>query len=542
MTVHYAIDSLTVRDDRLFGWGWLLSERAAIEHIEIRIPYAGGETVLSCLRAGARSDLAQAFPHVPHAASAGFIMLGRIPAPDVGRVATVVAHLEDGTNEVRELPDFPHRYIRQSVRRTGYVSRLRNAVRHLRERGLRSVFARACAQLADAVATWWRKYAPQPARPKGRRPVVVFDHALGGGANRFRDEWVARRLLDGDAVHVVTPMMARLVYQVSDHVGPMTRMREFAALGEVLAALNAAEGCDVVINNLVSFDAPLEIVHWACSQKRRGAHVTFFLHDYFAVSPSWTLVDDRGRYCGLPSPDRCRDCLARNVVPFLSFYDNTSIGEWRSVWAGLLAECDEIVAFSRASAAILSQAFPAIAPERILIRPHRVDYLPSDARARPSLEMPLVVAVIGHISEHKGSGILRAVVNEVRRSGAPLRFKVFGSIDNLASSDVLDVVGPYRVQDLPALIEQHGVGICMLPSICPETFSYVTSEIIHFGMPLAVFDLGAPAERARGYEFGRVLTSMEPAEVIGQLLQFGEDLKSRLQPSTLRHAQLQDRP
>jgi glycosyltransferase involved in cell wall biosynthesis len=41
------------------------------------------------------------------------------------------------------------------------------------------------------------------------------------------------------------------------------------------------------------------------------------------------------------------------------------------------------------------------------------------------------------------------------------------------------------------------VGLCLLPSIWPETFSYVTQELMSLGVPLVCFDLGAPAECVR---------------------------------------------
>lgn len=529
MTVHCAVDSLARNGERLFGWGWVLSERAAAERVEVRIPCEdGNEVVLPGLRTGTRADLAEAFPSIPHAATSGFLIIGRIPQPSVDRVACVVVYLQDGSHEVCELPGFPGRYVGQPLPRPAAGTRWRRAVHCLRKEGVVSFCRRALHRIAGIAAGWWHRIdLRRLATSSGMRPVVVFDHAMGGGANRFRDESVARCLADGRVVYVVNPALPRLAYQVSRRGTLLPQSKEFMQLADALAALDGLGGCDVVLNDLVSFDNPLQVIRWAQSRKAAGGRLTFFLHDYFAACPSWTLIDDTGRYCGLPSPERCRECLARNAVPFLSFYRDLSITQWRASWGALLAECDEIVAFSRASAEILSRAYPDIPPRRIEIRPHRVDYLSAGARARPELSLPLVIGIPGHISAHKGARVLREVIEEVRRSGAPMRFKVFGSVDNLASSEFLDVLGPYRTEQLPALLEAHGVGICLLPSICPETFSYVTSEIVHFGMPLAVFDLGAPAERARAYALGRVLTSMEPKEIVRQLLDFGEDLRAR---------------
>lgn len=528
MTIHYSIDSLARNGERLFGWGWILSERAATERVDLHVPAEdGSEVILTGLRTGMRDDLAAVFPTIPHAAAAGFLILGRIPHPAVDRLAYLVAYLDDGSREVRELPGFPGDYLHKPLERT-LQARWHSAIRSLRREGMAAFCRRAIERIAGNVGDWWRHIdRPLLAPPSSTRPVVVLDHAMGGGANRFRDEWVARCTADRRVVYVVSPVIARLAYQIERRGAGHARVKEYSHLAEALDALDALGGCDVAINDLVSFDDPHSVIHWAHAQKSKGGRLTFFLHDYFAVCPSWTLVDDTGRYCGLPSPDRCRQCLARNAVPFHSFYQCDSITEWRASWRNLLVECDEIVAFSRASAEILVKAHPEIHPERIEIRPHRVDYLPAAAKARPALTLPMVIGILGHVSAHKGATVLRDVIQEVRESGAPIRFKVFGSVDNMSPSEYLDVLGPYKTEQLPSLIEAHGVGICFLPSVCPETFSYVTSEIIHLGMPLAVFDLGAPAERARSYDLGRVLTSMEPAAVVHQLLEFGEDLRSR---------------
>lgn len=533
MTVHYSIDSLASNGERLFGWGWILSERAATVRVDLHVPGEdGSEVVLTGLRTGMREDLAAAFPAIPHAAEAGFMILGRIPLPTVDRLAYVVAYLDDGSREVRELPGFPGRYLLQPLPKRTVQARWRSAIRSLRQEGMASFCRRLINRVKAIASEWWSRIdRPLLAAPTDRRPVVVLDHAMGGGANRFREEWVARCLADGRVVYVVSPVISRLAYQVERRGTALPRVKEYSRLADALDALDALGGCDVAINDLVSFDDPQGVIRWAQLQKAGGGQLTFFLHDYFAACPSWTLIDDTGRYCNLPSPERCRQCLARNAVPFLSFYQCESITEWRASWRRLLVECDEIVAFSRASAEILARAHPDIRPERIEIRPHRVDYLSVSARAKPVLTLPVVIGILGHISAHKGAVVLREVIQEVRDSGAPIRFKVFGSVDNLAPSEFLDVIGPYKTEQLPALIEAHGVGICLLPSICPETFSYVTSEIIHLGMPLAVFDLGAPAERARAYDLGRVLTSMEPSEIVRQLLEFGEDLRSRPQLS-----------
>ena len=59
-----------------------------------------------------------------------------------------------------------------------------------------------------------------------------------------------------------------------------------------------------------------------------------------------------------------------------------------------------------------------------------------------------------------------------------------------------------------------------------ETFSYVTAELMHYRVPLAVFDLGAPAERVRGYDRGRIIPLVDAQAALDELLAFHRELSA----------------
>ena len=56
-----------------------------------------------------------------------------------------------------------------------------------------------------------------------------------------------------------------------------------------------------------------------------------------------------------------------------------------------------------------------------------------------------------------------------------------------------------------------------LPSIVPETFSFVAEEVMALGLPLAAFDIGAPAERIRYYTRGAILPYCEGKFLLDRL-------------------------
>jgi len=82
---------------------------------------------------------------------------------------------------------------------------------------------------------------------------------------------------------------------------------------------------------------------------------------------------------------------------------------------------------------------------------------------------------------------------------------LIGEISEFIKSPHFKVTGRYEREQLPDIIAQEQIDIFLIPSICPETFSYTTQEIMMMQMPLMVFDVGAPAERVAHYEKGHVL-------------------------------------
>jgi hypothetical protein len=57
-----------------------------------------------------------------------------------------------------------------------------------------------------------------------------------------------------------------------------------------------------------------------------------------------------------------------------------------------------------------------------------------------------------------------------------------------------------------------------VPSIWPETYSYVTTELMRLNVPVACFNLGAPPERVARYPLGRVIERIDAALAVRELM------------------------
>jgi glycosyltransferase involved in cell wall biosynthesis len=348
----------------------------------------------------------------------------------------------------------------------------------------------------------------------GKSLVLVIDHDLGGGANLYRKHLMADLSRQGVAPILLTAHNGLLAYQLVGQSGKRLRFAHTRKLDDIFAALAETNTHEIIFNNILSYPHPLEMIEsltrWL-SQQQPKPRFTFLVHDYYCVCPSWLLLDQHRRYCGVPDKSSCAPCLAANRAPFLELSENASIQTWRTAWGALLAQADEIRCFSNASREIVLKAYPDL-KGRITVIPHDIP-----VKLRPvNLVDPgwPVVGIIGHINHHKGSEVIQSLAQLVCVRHHPLRIVIVGTIDCEVPSEVVTVTGPYHQEELPDLLEANNVNIGFLPSICSETFSFVTEEMVRMRLPILAFDLGAPGERVANYAMGRVIPPDAPERIL----------------------------
>ena len=125
-----------------------------------------------------------------------------------------------------------------------------------------------------------------------------------------------------------------------------------------------------------------------------------------------------------------------------------------------------------------------------------------------------ILGILGAINEAKGANIVKDMVSYIDKNNLNIKVVVIGQITIAINSKSFAVTGRYDKKELPNLVLKHKITKFFIPSIWPETFSYTTDEIIQMAYPLTVFDLGAPAERVRNYELGKVIKIGEQHEVL----------------------------
>ncbi len=219
----------------------------------------------------------------------------------------------------------------------------------------------------------------------------------------------------------------------------------------------------------------------------------FSVHDYFAMCPQVTLTDEKGRYCGEPDAAGCNACLAGRPP-----WPRLDIEAWRRKYAQLLKSADRVIAPSQDTAARMHRYFPAANLVTAAHPGRRVFRTP----APPAIlapDQPLIIAVLGVMSYHKGLARLRACADASRRKNLPLQFVLVGYADkSSAGIEPFIQTGPYKNDQLPGLLRQTGAQVVWFPAQWPETFSYTLSACLEMGLAVITPDLGAFAERVAG--------------------------------------------
>ncbi len=375
---------------------------------------------------------------------------------------------------------------------------------------------------ADPLAPL-RVLLPMIIRAAGRAGCSLWvDHSLGGGANLYRRQRQREEIERGLGVLTLTWCPGRREYELEYHdlnAHFRFRLDDPKCLQELAVHLPLRR---IHVNNLAGYPDPVALLPLLTEMSRRhDVAMTAYLHDYFPLCPRYTLLNDRGEYCGLPDLGVCRPCLASGEGGYDIHFRRPvrDLSSWRRHWEAFLGSCDRVVAFSRTSETLLLGQWPRL-QVRMRVRPHQV--------APMALTLPektAAIGVVGRISPAKGLPVLREMGHILRRRGSRLKIVLIGEATGSLDPGVFEVTGPYRREEMPELAARHRLALFFVPSLWPETFCYTAEEVMKMGGYLAVFGLGAQAERVREYGRGKVLQSMAPLAVLEEIVEWGKELE-----------------
>jgi O-antigen biosynthesis protein len=342
------------------------------------------------------------------------------------------------------------------------------------------------------------------------RNVLLVCHNRGGGTERHLLEQSQQLLAQGAAAFELRPSHEAGCVSLL-HPG-LYGLQNLAALplspgGMFDEALRELGITEIHLHHLIDFP-PDTAQRLQDVAQRLGLSLRLAIHDYYAVCPRVNLVTPEGRHCGEPTPADCNRCLTTDKL----IEQTGPIETWRAESLKLLAAAHQVIVPSVDVARRLAQLAPQL---NVLVEPHEDDPPP---RALPPQAVPpgvdLRVLVVGAISRIKGYDVLLGLAQTARARELPLKVSLLGySMDDPRLADAgVTLMGRYFDNELQEKIEAADPHLVLIPSIWPETYCYVLSGALRSGRRIAVFDLGAQAERTRLHDAHHLLLPLALAD------------------------------
>jgi FkbM family methyltransferase len=529
----YSIDSLRIKAGRVYGFGWVFHKSQKLANVKLVARVPGKEHKIPACYGCDREDVVRAHS-CANAQACGFWLAGKLPFEDP---AQIFVQVETETGEILLLRVDRVRHHRKFESLSG--PSIEEALDLIDKASNSDAFSSTDDGDSKAHTPVGLKsflYAVRNSSIADRRFVLVIDHNLGGGANRFRRELVATTLEKNRPVLLLSydlPTQDYVIGYVDLECKVRFRLDSPTSLLAIAEKLGIEE---IFCNTVYSFEDPLAIAQLLPTLKKiSGAKLTVAIHDYLPICPSFTLIDDAGTFCGVPELSRCQQCLPNHKGEFSHLIDQRDIRPWRHTWGYCLVEADTILCFSDVSARLVSRAYPELDQAKFVVRPHRIKHLPE---RRPFIDSKaeINIGVVGQIAFHKGASLVADLGAYIEQQHLAARITIIGTISPRPHSEVITVTGPYQVDELPDLIEKYRVNLFLFPSIWPETFSYVCEELMRLEVPLAVYDIGAPAERVASYGRGLILRDADAKETMNSLIAFHNKLGQEQESSHLSGA------
>lgn len=517
--LQYSIDHLVIREGQLFAYGWGFFPSNPILRLVLHVEFEGATSIDVDGEYGRqRDDVKAAFANIDEADNAGFLLLVGFSQQTIKSI-DLRWECKDGNiiSTPMTLPKEKYGDSYSASKLKLYNTLLSKAWILFRSSGIKALFRKGLHYISGRPRWGGDKEWDRLGLMLANKEVsIVVDHDMGGGANLYRHQYVAERQNKGNIVLLLSFHLATLQYfiEIFDEKGSQ---RLTIASPDVL--LSVVANCKIehiVYNCAVSLRKPFAIIDLLIALKQSSKSILLVtIHDFFSVCPSHFLLDNNGIYCGVPDQEQCNRCLTNHTDGFVSMTGIKDISHWRNQWARLLVAANEVRLFSASSKVLLKKAYPLLSDHTWRVVPHVLHTAVS--KIETHLGACLHIGIVGAIGKHKGASIVNHLVAEIVRQNLSTKISIIGTLESKVSASFLTVTGAYSPENLSQLIEGTGANVFLFPSIWAETFSYVSHELVAMGVPFACFDFGAPADLARSYERGTVLTSMDASYILMEL-------------------------
>lgn len=257
--------------------------------------------------------------------------------------------------------------------------------------------------------------------------------------------------------------------------------------------LSVLNGCISEVN-IVAVESYINIdlvLNWF---KSLNVPITYDLHDYHCVWYEAHFVHN-GKYLSKSELEKSVLKYGRTKITF---------AQWHKIWQDFFPSVERINAFSESSKKIFGEYYPDFV-DKVIVTPHSLDYIKCGTLKK--IPKKFTVGIFGSILDSdKGCDVVHSFLKYSKNKDYQVYFNGELSPSCKVKAANIKYMGRYDVSKLDKIIEEQGISVVLFPSICPETFSYTISELIHVGIPVACFDIGAQAEKISEYKYGEIIS------------------------------------
>jgi len=254
-----------------------------------------------------------------------------------------------------------------------------------------------------------------------------------------------------------------------------------------------------------------------------------YIHDFYSLCPTIHLLDYKQEYCNLPNITVCNNCLrellynnlfsqSKQEIESSYYVHNCHIEHWRKLWHPLFNYATTIILPSQSAANLWLRIYPQF-KNKLRIIQHNLNYLSNIVKKISEPNLYFDVYVIGHIQEHKGRKIIHDILESIKNRTISIRIHILGEYvdDIFFNTSYLRIYGKYSHYEIINLLNNNKIDCFLMPSICPETFSYTAHEMMATGLPIISFNLGAQGEFISKYPYGVVVDTISAERMFDKL-------------------------
>jgi glycosyltransferase involved in cell wall biosynthesis len=254
-----------------------------------------------------------------------------------------------------------------------------------------------------------------------------------------------------------------------------------------------------------------------------GIQTVIVCHDYYPFCPAFFIYFNR--VCTECKFSDLQACLKQNP---LNTHFNTNSVEWmrlRDAYVEIIQRRQiPFVAPSRSVQRNLTQLEPRFATAKFFIVPHGTDTIAHYTTDPEALRHPgkLKILVLGRLSIEKGLDLFIEIYPEIE-TVAEIYLLGCGEVgDRFRESKAVHIAAQrYQADELSDRVAEIAPDLCLLLSVCPETFCYTLSEAFSFNLPVLATQVGSFEDRIQDSVNG-FLVPPHPAAMVQKITELAE--------------------